>query len=447
MACKVKANRHGFLAFRFYWNGQEFWQGTDWRDTLNNRKKAEGKAQEITEEIKARTFDYLKWFPNGNKAHLFRPKKNAPELVLKPQTVKQRYDAWIESKRPPFVRRSLERDYRQAFKKHIIPFMGDLELTAVTAETLESFRLYLVEDCRVKLKTARNVIDGPLRAFFRDSRRYLETNPFNDLSDKWWPRPVKAEPDPFSELERDAILRFYRAKRPFKDYALVYFRFYTGTRPSEAVALKWGRVDLHSGKATINSSRTFGEDNAPKTEASARTITLLPNVLDVVKSLLPLHLDAEDYVFTDFEGKPVDQNEFGRKFTSVLRVLKIRPRRFYNTRHTYVSVALTLGCNPKWIAEQTGTSLIMIQQNYGKYIRDDGDALLRRYVATAQTLPETVLDDPETETFSGTFFAENANYANRLVVPTGIEPKPAKNTNDAEQPDVIDISKLKKAEG
>jgi len=42
-------------------------------------------------------------------------------------------------------------------------------------------------------------------------------------------------------------------------------------------------------------------------------------------------------------------------------------------------VALTLGCNPKWIAEQNGTS-----SNYGKYIRQGGDALLREYVAPSQ---------------------------------------------------------------
>jgi hypothetical protein len=29
----------------------------------------------------------------------------------------------------------------------------------------------------------------------------------------------------------------------------------------------------------------------------------------------------------------------------------------------------------KWIAEQTGTSVQMIQEHYGKYIREDGDTL------------------------------------------------------------------------
>jgi hypothetical protein len=44
-----------------------------------------------------------------------------------------------------------------------------------------------------------------------------------------------------------------------------------------------------------------------------------------------------------------------------------------------------LGCNPKWIAEQTATSLAVIQQNYGKYIWDDADALLRAHVERPET--------------------------------------------------------------
>jgi len=427
MSCTIRVNKHGNLCLRLFWQGRE-WQervtnrGRPARDNTANRKRVEARAQLINEEMEAGTFDYLKWFPNGNKAHLFRPNEINPPAEAKPQTVKQRFDAWIETKKPPFVRRSLERDYRQAFSKHVIPFMGDIELPAVAVETLESFRLYLVEDCTVKLKTARNVIDGPLRAFFRDSRRYLQTNPFDDLPPNWWPRQKRLEPDPFTEGERDAILKFYRTNRRYRDYALVQFRFYTGTRPSEAVALKWAHVDLQSGKAIIASSRTFGEDNDTKTRASRRTITLLPNVAETLRRLQPLHCEPDSYVFTDESGRPVDQNEFGRKFTGVLRVLKLRLRRFYNTRHTFISVALTIGCNQKWIAEQTGTSIAMIQQNYGKCIRDDGDALLRAYVGDAVQAFTRDENEVKTGTFAGTLLSGRVNYATRLVVPAGIEP-------------------------
>ena len=128
-------------------------------------------------------------------------------------------------------------------------------------------------------------------------------------------------------------------------------------------------------------------------------MSLLPNVAELLKSILPLRVEPNSYVFTDGQGKPIDQSEFARGFQAVLRVLKIRQRPFYNTRHTFISIALTLGCNQKWIAEQTGTSIAMIQEHYGKYIRDDGDALLRAYV----TKPKLAAIEQKTGTFGGTF--------------------------------------------
>ena len=133
---------------------------------------------------------------------------------------------------------------------------------------------------------------------------------------------------------------------------------------------------------------------------------------------MPLRVEPNSYVLHDGQGKPIDQGEFGRAFQGVLRVLEIRQRRFYNIRHTFISVALTIGCNQKWIAEQTGTSIAMIQDHYGKYIRDGGDALLRAYVEQ----PKLDAIEAKTGTFSETFSGEVSNYVNHLVVPTGIEP-------------------------
>jgi integrase len=252
----------------------------------------------------------------------------------------------------------------------------------------------------------------------RDAGRRIERNPFHDLPANWWPRLPQKEPDPYTEQERDTILAYYRVNRPHWAYAFVYFRFWTGTRPSEATALKWGSVDLLNRKATFALSRHLGEEIAPKTRASRRTISLLPNVVDLLNSILPLRIQPNSYVFTDGQGKPIDQAEFGRAFQAVLRILKIRSRPFYNTRHTFISIALTLGSNPKWIAEQTGTSIAMIQEHYGKYVRDDGDALLRAYVDE----PQRAAIIQKTGTFTGTFSGERTNYARSMVVPTGFEP-------------------------
>ena len=164
------------------------------------------------------------------------------------------------------------------------------------------------------------------------------------------------------------------------------------------MALKWGSVDLLSGKAMLSLSRHLGEENATKTTASRRTISLFPNVAELLKSILPhFRVEPNSYVFTDGQGKPIDQSELNHcSFQPVLRILTLRPRLFYNTQHTFSSVALTIGSNQKWIAEQTGTSVQMIQEHYGKYIRDDGDALLRAYVE--QPKPDAI--EEKTGTFS-----------------------------------------------
>ena len=126
---------------------------------------------------------------------------------------------------------------------------------------------------------------------------------------------------------------------------------------------------------------------------------MLPNVVDLLKSIVPLRVEPASYVFTDGQGQPIEQGEFGRAFQGVLRVLKIRPRPFYNVRHTFISVALTIGCNQKWIAEQTGTSIAMIQDHYGRYIRDDGDALLRAYVEQPKLMKASRKPEPLPEPF------------------------------------------------
>ncbi len=62
----------------------------------------------------------------------------------------------------------------------------------------------------------------------------------------------------------------------------------------------------------------------------------------------------------------------------MLRRLNIRPRAFYNTRHTYISYMVAIGTNPLFIVRQTGTSLQMIEEHYGsvRVIADELDELI-----------------------------------------------------------------------
>jgi integrase len=408
MACVVKVSRHQRLALRLYWNGIESWEGTGLKETPKNRQRLEARALLISEEMARGEFDYLKWFPQGNKADLFRPKHSESQE----KTIGEFYAEWIQTKRPPLVRASLERDYHLCFDSYILPQLKDVTLSGVRFVNLQNFQIHLVEEKKLNVKTARNIIDGCFRALMRDARKQglVKREAIEDAFQLAWPRLSLPAPDPFNTEERDKILAYFRAKTSAVDYSFLLTLFWTGMRPSEAIALRWNDIDLARGKASITKSRHMKAEAPTKTRASVRTANLLPAVVDVLQQIYPLRVTEDDYVFHDDRGDPLDAQQWMWKhWNKALRATGTRQRKFYNTRHTYISTALTAGVNIKWISEQTGTSIRMIQERYGRYIRDDGDAPLR------------ALFD-KTETFTETFEEGRGKSGKNMVVPTGIEP-------------------------
>ena len=379
MACKV-ITKGRWLAFRIYWNNRQIEQCTAWTDTARNRHKAERRADEISDEIRDRTFDYAKWFPTGHLIDEFRPARATP---IKPKTVRGFYEGWIAKKVVPFVRKAQARDLRQHFNCYILGFLGDRRLDSLEVKDLVEFRTHLVTVIGVGMKTARNIIGGSLATMHGDAliEKVIDKNIFKELPRNWWPKLPRKNIDPFNNDEVDAILAYYLKHRPFWAYAYIQFRAFTGSRPSETSALKWGSVTLKTekpgyGRAEIIESRYLETDDDTKTSASSRTITIAPQVVNSLEKILPLKMTPETYVFLDDDRKPVHQGEFGRKFQDVLRVLMIRPRRFYNLRHSYISRCLSAGEKPQWICEQVGTSLEMLQKNYGRYMSKDGGDLV-----------------------------------------------------------------------
>lgn len=239
---------------------------------------------------------------------------------------------------------------------------------------IRGLRIHLIDDKKVTVKTAKNVVAATLRAFFRDAKveSKIEKNPFDDLPSNWWPRTVTPEPDPFTQEERDTIIAYFFNKHwgswPH-GCAFLYTLFWGGMRPSELTARRWSDVDLNNGMLSITTGRTEGEEGRPKTDNSIRPIKLLQPVVEYLAQIKPLRAQPSDYIFLNQRGNPIDQWNFGeRHFQGALTALKIRHRDFYHTRHTFISVMLSHGENPKRIAEYVGNSPEVIYRSYGKWI-------------------------------------------------------------------------------
>jgi integrase len=195
----------------------------------------------------------------------------------------------------------------------------------------------------------------------------------DDIPPKWWRRTALPPPDPFTEEERDQIIDYmfkkYWGKWP-SGCVFLYMLFWTGARPSELTARGWRDLDFRTGNLSIHTSRTDYEENDAKTPASNRTIEDIDDRhLELLKPIMPLRVQADDYIFTRRDRRPINHLSFAtRSLQGALRALGIRHRSFYHTRHTFISVELTHGENVKQIAEYVGTSPEMIFKRYGKWI-------------------------------------------------------------------------------
>ena len=377
VGCVVKRNQNGNLALRLFFSGLRSWEGIrGLKDTSENRDFLEAKAKVIRREIHDGTFDYLRWFPDGNLSHLFRQGKVPPSPTV---TVEQFYKEWIK-KQGDRVRAHRVKDYVSQFNRHILPArlghkrFGNLAFALLRVTHLQDLQGKL-KGKGLKARSVNGIVHSSLRAMLKAAR--AEGLLTVDLYDKafFTPLPVtdsKPSIDPYTPEEREIIIEAFRTKRPHY-YKFVFFHFWQGPRPSESTALRREDVDLRYATANIHRSRVQGHEAGTKTVRSNREIRLHDNVVEVLKdeNPAPLKVKPDDYFFTTPAGYPIDEENFyKREWLPILTAKKIRPRPFYNTRHSYVSFLYSIGARSGFISSQTGDSIKTLEADYAKYIEE-----------------------------------------------------------------------------
>jgi integrase len=277
-------------------------------------------------------------------------------------TVGEYFKGWIETKREPLIRRSRIRDYNQSFACYILPEFSSMPISKLNVSALAAFRAKLLGK-GLKVKTVRNIIASSFRALWRDAmaQELTQKNPFALIQ---WPKAEREIPDPFTALERERIVAYFGQFEPFY-YAFVRFQFETGMRPSESTALAWADLDAEACTVRINKSRNLNVDNLPKTTNRRRIIVIGRDLMDLLGCLRHPWQKDTDKVFINKLGNPLTTDAFRADyFNRILDGLKIRRRKFYATRHTFITEHVKAGQNLKALADYCGTSVAMIEAQY-----------------------------------------------------------------------------------
>jgi integrase len=295
-------------------------------------------------------------------------------LFMKPgkTTLADFLDRWLtEYVQPNLAPRTFEGRYQQV-KRHIIPGLGKLTLTALKPEHLQ--RLYYEKQTVGRIDNKGGLSARSVRDLHATLHAALE------MAVKWGliaRNPADAVDPPHSHrpemhtLNEDGLNNVLQAARKTVYYALFYTLLFTGIRRSEALALRWSDIDLVTGHISINRSihhlRT-GEIvfRQPKTERSRRMIALSPSACLVLRQhhdneeALKEFLKDEDLVFSHVDGSPILPDTVTRAWIRLVRRSGLKGIRLHDCRHTHASLMLKQGIHPKIVQERLGHSSIAL---------------------------------------------------------------------------------------
>ena len=78
-----------------------------------------------------------------------------------------------------------------------------------------------------------------------------------------------------------------------------------------------------------------------------------------------LAIGMRDYIFTDSEGRPLSQEWLAKRvWHPTLRMIGLSARGQYNIRDTFITLALSAGEDPGWVAQVCGNSEQMLFEHY-----------------------------------------------------------------------------------
>lgn len=176
------------------------------------------------------------------------------------------------------------------------------------------------------------------------------------------PQNHRPEVAPFDPEQVRALLSAASGERLG---CLFVLAIHTGLRRGELLALRWGDVDLDTGKLTVQRSLAAdGSFNPPKRKSSRRTVRLTQRAVSALrdhrKGQLEEGTSSGGLVFTNKAGNVVDGNNlYYRDWRRVLKRAGLdTASTFHTCRHTFATALLRANVHPKQVQEALGHSTI-----------------------------------------------------------------------------------------
>ena len=239
--------------------------------------------------------------------------KRGEGVVSENMTVDAWFALWLKTYKTPkgLTAKSLSM-YEEKYRLYIKPEIGALRLRDVKDIQLQAILNGQAGKSASHVKKIRMVI----QAMFRRARqsRLIVYDPAELLE---IPSVTEGHRRSLTEEERASVL-LTAERHPRGLWVLTLL--YTGMRPGESAALRWGDVDFERGEIHVREAKESGNRRLkePKTDAGNRDIPIHDRLRPLLEAARGL---PGEYVFPGPGGKVADDNALRRWWKSFLRTM------------------------------------------------------------------------------------------------------------------------------
>lgn len=274
---------------------------------------------------------------------------------------------WLEGVMRDSIRKTSYAAYRGYMNNHVNPAIGEVELSSINPQTIQSLIKSLCEK-KLANRTIRSVMATIKTALdCAMEYGYIDKNPCNKMK---LPKP-KAVYD-IKTFSLEELLRIEStALYGYDDrYFGVLVSLYAGLRIGEICALKYSDIDFESCRLSISRSlkrvlnyesgqkKSSVIEEEPKTVKSKRTIPVPQKLCDMLRKRQKS--SNSEYIICMNTGKFCEPRTFQFVYERLLEESDVEYRNHHCCRHTFVTRCLELGGDIKTISELVGHSGVSV---------------------------------------------------------------------------------------
>jgi integrase len=158
-------------------------------------------------------------------------------------------------------------------------------------------------------------------------------------------------------------------------------------RRGEALGLRWEDLDMEEGRISIQRAlvpvNSVPQITEPKTRRSKRTMALDPETLSALQTHAARQADEQSawgegwidsgYVFVRKNGGWLNPFTVSSGFQDRLRAAALPRIRLHDLRHTYATLALATGINPRIVSGRLGHATVALTLDIYSHVLPQAD--------------------------------------------------------------------------